>query len=164
VSEPAAEPSRSDSRQRLYNWIKTVITILAVGPPIGGLVFGLLLSVVTMLNGPDKWEFVTAVPAAVITSVVASYLVGLPIAAVAVALFLMLSWFRSRGTAWLAVLCGVISTALLVVFNEMMRRPVPAALQLTSSDCVLQLVAFGIPSAVSGWVCWRVTKPLHRLS
>ncbi len=161
MNEPAAEASRSGSRQRLYDRIKTVLVILAVGPPIGGLAFGLLLSVVTVLNDPQKWE---GVPVTVIVSIVTSYVLGLPIAAVAVALFLMLSRFGSRGTAGLAVLCGVISAALLIALNEIMRRPVPAAFGLTWKDFLLQLMAFGIPSAVSAWVCWRMTEPMHRLS
>jgi hypothetical protein len=161
MSQPAAEPSRSEARQRLYDWIKTVFIILAVGPPIGGLVFGLLLSVVTVLDRPDKWE---DVPVTVIVSILTSYVVGLPIAAVAVALFAMLSRFGSRGTAGLAVLCGVTSAVLLIALNEMMRQPVPAAFELTWKDFMLQVVAFGMPSAVSAWVCWRMTKPLHRLS
>jgi hypothetical protein len=161
MSQPATEPSRSEARQRVYDWIKTVFVILAVGPPIGGLVFGLLLSVVTVLNGPDKWE---AVPVTVIVSMMTSYVLGLPIAAVAVALFWILSRFRSRGTAGLAVLCGVTSAVLLIALNETMRRPVPAAFELTWKDFMLQVVAFGMPSAVSAWVCWRMTKPLHRLS
>lgn len=158
MSERTAESSRSNSRQRLNDWIKTLIIILVVGPPIGGFVFGLLLSVMTVLNGPDKWEFV--LPATIISTVV-SYVFGLPIAAVAVALFLMLSRVVSRGTAYLAVLCSVTSTALLIVLNEITRR---TAFPLNGKDFVVQLVAFGIPSAVSGLVCWRITKPFHRLS
>jgi hypothetical protein len=161
VSESSTVPLRSASKQRLYDWIKTILIILAVGPPIGGFVFGLLLSIVTVLNGPDKWEFV---PASMIISMFASYVFGLPIGIVAVALFLVLTRFISRGTAYLAVLCGVISTVLLIVLNEMMRPPVPAALQITWTDFVLQVVAFGFPSALSAWLCWRITKPLHRLS
>jgi hypothetical protein len=152
---------RFEPKQRLYDWIKTVITILIVGPPIGGFVFGFLLSVMTVANGPDKWEFV---PAAVIVSMVMSYVLGLPSAAVGVALFLMLIPFVRRGTAYLAVLCGVTSTVLLITSAEMMRPSVPVALQLTWTDVVAHLVSFGIPSGISAWLCWRMTKPWHRLS
>jgi glucan phosphoethanolaminetransferase (alkaline phosphatase superfamily) len=161
VSEPAAEPSRSESRQRLYDWIKTVVIILVAGPPIGGLVFGLLLSLGTVFNAQDKWE---SIPVTVMISIALSYVIGLPVAAVAIALFLILSRFMSHRTSYLAVLCGVISTAVLIVLNEMMRGTIPSALRLTWPDLVLQVVAFGIPSAVAGWVCWRMTRPLHRMS
>jgi energy-converting hydrogenase Eha subunit A len=161
MSEPATEASRSGPRQRRHDWIKTVLVILAVGPPIGGFTFGLLLSGATVLNNPHKWE---AVPVTVIFSTVTSYVLGLPMAGVAVALFLMLYRFGLRGTARLAALCGVISATLLIALNEMMRRPVPAAFGLTLKDFTLQLIAFGIPSAVSAWACWRMTKPIHRLS
>jgi hypothetical protein len=162
VNEPAAEPSRSDSRQRFYDWVKTMVIILVAGPPIGGFVFGLMFSLGSVLKGGvDNWE---AVPATLLTTVALSHVFGLPIAVVAIALFLVLSRFISRGTSYLAVACGVMSAALAIALMEAMRQPVAAQFQLTWRDVVVQLAAFGIPSAVAGWACWRVTRPLHRLS
>jgi hypothetical protein len=144
-----------------YVWVKAVLVSLVVGPPIGGLIFGLLISAMKVLEGPGGWEFALG---ALITAPLLSYIVGLPVAAVAIVLFLLLSWFASRGKAGLAALCGLVSAALLIVLSDSLRPPVGPGLRMSLQDFALQLVAFGTPSAISGWVCWRITRPWHQLS
>lgn len=153
--------AQSDSKQRLYDWIKAVLVVFAVGPPIGGFVIGLMLAAASVLSGTGGWEYV---PVVLIVSPVVSYILGLPVAALAVVLFIPSSRLVSRGTRVLAAVCGVVSAALLIGFNEIMRLSVPAGLQMQWRDFVLQLVVLGIPSGVSGWVCWHVTRSWHRLS
>ena len=151
----------AETRQRLYDWIKTVVTILLVGPLIGGFVAGLLTGSMAVLKGAEKWDFI---PIATMGSMAMSYLFGLPIGIVAVTLLLMLLPFTPRGTTYLAVLCAVTAAVLLFALVEIMRPPIPVTLQTTWTARGIRLVSFGIPSAISAWLCWRMTKRWHGLS
>lgn len=162
AAQSAEEPTpAAGSRRRLLGWIKAVAVALVAGPPIGGLVFGLELGLTSGFSGGGNWA---SVPATVMLAVITSYIIGLPVAAVAVVLFLLLSRLVSRGTGVLAVISGVAATAMLIVLNEAVRGPAAAHLRLTWTDFALQLAAFGIPAMIAAWACWRMTRPLHKLS
>ncbi len=132
-----------DRRDWVYGWIKPVIASLAIGPMIGGFVKGLLVDV----------EWWTGLAFGLL-----NYLLGLPACTVAVALSLMLSRFRFRGVAFLAVFCNMIST-MLITGLSMSKQ---AALPLTWNSLLFLMVSYGIPSAVSAWVGLRMAGPLHR--
>jgi hypothetical protein len=157
VSDPAAT-LRSVSRQRLHDWTKTVLFILAVGPPVGGLVYGLFLSAVIILKGLDKS---VQFPAGILASMVLSYVIGVPVAAVAVPLFFVLQRLVKRGTAYLAALCAVLASLFLIFLNDVTRDS--TFIRMGWRDYLIMLGIFGVPSAISALVCWRMTSQWHRL-
>ncbi|HEX5213428.1 MAG TPA: hypothetical protein VFW22_17010 [Pseudolabrys sp.] len=152
MTTPVAMQMRPASRQRLLEWVKVVLIVLAAGPPIGGVVFALVSA---FLQRSWSWE---VLPMALLGAPVLSYVVGLPIAAIALTLFLSLQFFISRGGIYLAVICGAVA-AEFVVFLWDVISPSP----LGVGGYIMGFVMFGIPSVVSAFICWRITRQLHRL-
>lgn len=157
---PRAMNERPDSKPALMDWIKTVAIALLLGPAVGGVVLGVMLGVVAVFDDPSQWQIFGIIPLAVMYA----YFVGLPIAVLAIVFFLIVSRFRSTGTARLAVGCGLLSAALFVIAVEASRGSGPASVQPTWRDSLMYFLLFGVPAAASSWACWRITRRFHRLA
>lgn len=159
MNDQSAEPT-ANLRRPLIDWVKAIAIALLVGPAIGGVVLGVMLGVVAVFEDPSQWGLFGIIPLAVVYA----YFVGLPIAVAAIVLFLIVSRFKSTGTAWLAMGCGLFSAALFVIAEEVSRGAASATVQPTWRDSVTYFLLFGIPAVASSGACWRITKRFHRLS
>ncbi len=153
MSGPASMQTHAEAQPGLRDWAKTVLIILAAGPPVGGVPF----AIIAMIS-KDSSEWIM-LPVAILGAIVTSYVIGLPIAIIALILFLLLQHFIARGTVYLAIACGLVSSEILTLLYHA-RLP---SFAFNWGDYIVALIMLGIPSAISAYVCWRITKPLHRL-
>jgi hypothetical protein len=128
------------------------LIVLAAGPPIGGVVFAFIGSFII-----GAW---TMLPMATVTAPMVSYLIGVPIVVIALMIFLPLQLFVEHGTLYLAVVCGALAAEIAVLLWDVISGP---RSDLGLYDYMMGFVVFGIPSAVSAFACWHITRHLHRL-
>jgi hypothetical protein len=150
------------SRDRLIEWTKVVAIVLAAGPPIGGLVLALIIFLIdprhTMRGGVEM------LPVFFVTLPLVSHIGGVPVAVIALALFLPSQYFIKRGTVYLAMICGALATGIALFI---LAATSPKGIDLQSLTDVGSygpiVVMFAIPSVIAAWACWRITRRFHRL-
>jgi len=153
--------TRSESKERLLEWTKVNAIVLAVAPPIGGVLTGMI----ALFTSPRfSYEELYLLPVMLVAFATMSYVLGLPAAVFALILFLPLQYLVTRGTVYLAAICGVVGAELAILLLNVMRwlegQPFSSE---HSFSYAWGFAMFGIPAAISAAICWRITRRFHRL-
>jgi hypothetical protein len=152
------ENGRSSPRgpRRLIDWVVFVLVVLAIGPAIGGFLVGTFLSAAPLIfqYGVFQWS---ALSLAIGFSVSYSYNVGEPIAALALAIFILLVHLFSKRSFWLAILSALLSVTIFWLLQSLSVGPFLFA---WSFQYVLFLYVVSVLACV---ICWRMAKPLLNL-
>jgi hypothetical protein len=146
---------------RWLEWTTFALFVLAIGPAIAGVLVGIFGSVAFPIN-MDKFHW--SIPVFTIGfSVVLTYLAGLLIAAPALVFFILLYSFFRKGSLYIAIGSGVLSSIFVLtarfVWTARALEPVPASI----TELGQQIAALATLSAITAAICWYQTKHLHRL-
>jgi hypothetical protein len=159
VSDLASLSPASGRLWRLIDWMILVLTVLAIGPAIGGFLVGVFLNALyLMLHGVFSWSYLAT---GIGLPVSFSYYWGEPIAALALIIFIPLIHLLQIRSMYLAILSGMLSTVVIVIADAIWKYG--DAFPSRIAHLWGFLLTLIIISAASAAICWRITKPLQNL-